>query len=172
MRHGPGDSAAATQRMQAVVRGDGAQTWRALGGAISPFPGVMTSTPITLLLRYFPGHSIPIPLQMRITESVCCRLKERDTAIEERSVRWAWRVTQGAGLEGHADCDADTRVSLVVHVIAIVSVDNVNVVGFIPVACPGVGPRINKAEPIAAVLKTRESADNHIGLTKDHELMA
>lgn len=58
MRHGSGDSAAATPLPR---RGDGAQTWRALGGAISPFPGVMTSTPITLLLRYFPGDSIPIP---------------------------------------------------------------------------------------------------------------
>jgi hypothetical protein len=78
----------------------------------------------------------------------------------------------GSGLERDTDCDADTRVSPVVHVVPIVSVANVNVVGFVPVACPRVWPRINKAEPIAAVLKAWESADDHVGLTEDYELMA
>lgn len=58
---------------------------------------------------------------------------------------------------------------MVVHVISIVSVDNVNIVGFIPTACPIAGPRVNKAEPIAAVLEARESANNHVGLTEDDE---
>jgi hypothetical protein len=78
---------------------------------------------------------------------------------------------QEACLERDADCDPDTRISPVVHVVPIVSVDEVNVVGFVPVACPGVGPRINQAKPVAAVLKARKSADNHIGFIEDHELM-
>jgi hypothetical protein len=75
-------------------------------------------------------------------------------------------------LERDTNCDANTRVSPVVHVVPIVSVANVNVVRFVPVACPRVWPRINKAEPIAAVLKAWESADDHVGLAEDYELMA
>ena len=72
-------------------------------------------------------------------------------------------------LHRNADCNADARISLVVHVISIVSVDNVNIVGLVPVVCPVAWPRINKAEPIAAVLEARKPANNHIGLAVDDE---
>ena len=57
----------------------------------------------------------------------------------------------------------------VVHVIPIVLIDNVNVVGFVPIVSPVVGPRINKTEPKATVLEARESANHHIRLVVNHE---
>lgn len=75
-------------------------------------------------------------------------------------------------LERDADRNADARITLVVHVISVVSIDNINVVGFVPVVCPGAGPRVNQAKPVAAVLEARESADNHIRLTKDDKGVA
>ena len=63
-------------------------------------------------------------------------------------------------LQRDVDRKADGRIPAVVHVIPIVSVDNVNVVGFVPVLCPGAWPRIDKVEPIATVPKAREPA-NH-----------
>jgi len=72
-------------------------------------------------------------------------------------------------LHRNADCNADARVPLVVHVISIVCVDNVHIVGFIPVVCPVTWPRINQSEPIAAVLEAWKAANHHIGLAVDHE---
>ena len=47
------------------------------------------------------------------------------------------------GLHRDADCDPDTWIPLVVHVIPIVLIDNINIVGLVPVVGPSVGPRIN-----------------------------
>jgi len=57
----------------------------------------------------------------------------------------------------------------VVHVISVVLIGNVNVVGLVPVVCPVVRPRIDKAEPESAVLEARESANHHIRLVVDDE---
>jgi hypothetical protein len=75
-------------------------------------------------------------------------------------------------LERNADRQADTRIPAVVHVVPIVLVDHVNVVGLVPVICPIAGPWVNKAEPIATVLKAGISADNHVRLAEDDEPMA
>jgi len=60
---------------------------------------------------------------------------------------------------------------MVVHVIPVVDVNNVNVVGFVPVVGPVVWPRISQGEPIAAVLEAREPANYHVGLAIDDEHM-
>jgi hypothetical protein len=60
-------------------------------------------------------------------------------------------------------------MSLVVHVISIVRVDNVNVVGLVPVVCPVAWPRVNKGEPVAAVLEARKSSNDHIWLAVNDE---
>ena len=73
------------------------------------------------------------------------------------------------GLHRDADGNANARMPAVVHVIPIVLIDNVNVVSLVPVVRPVVGPRINQAEPKAAVLEARESANHHVGLVIDHE---
>jgi len=57
----------------------------------------------------------------------------------------------------------------VVHVIPIVLIDNIHVIGLVPVVCPVVRPGINQTEPKAAILKTRESANHHIRLVVDDE---
>ena len=54
-------------------------------------------------------------------------------------------------------------------VVPIVSVDDINIVGFVPVVGPVPWPRVNKREPIAAVSEARETADNHVGLAIDDE---
>src|ERR1019366_172756 len=72
-------------------------------------------------------------------------------------------------LHRNADCDADTRVPLVVHVVPIVDVDNINFVGFVPIVGPVPWPRINQTEPKAVVLEAREPANHHIGLAVDDE---
>ena len=77
-----------------------------------------------------------------------------------------------ASLERDVDCYADARVPLVVHVIPIVFVDNVNVVCFVPIVRPIARPRVNKGEPIAAVLKARKSTNNHVRLAEDDERVA
>ena len=75
-------------------------------------------------------------------------------------------------LQRDADCNSDARVALVVHVIPIVSIDDVHVISLVPVGRPGGGPRVNQAEPIAAVLEAREAANNHVRLAKDNEAVA
>ena len=72
-------------------------------------------------------------------------------------------------LHRDADCDPDTWIPLVVHIIPIVLIDNINIVGLVPVVGPSVGPRINYTEPKAVVLEARESADHHIRLVVDDE---
>ena len=57
----------------------------------------------------------------------------------------------------------------VVHVVSVVLIDNVNVVGLVPVVCPVVRPRINQAKPKAVVLEAREPANHHVGLVVDYE---
>ncbi len=69
----------------------------------------------------------------------------------------------------NADCDADARIPLVVHVVPIIGVDDVNVVGFVPIVGPVSWPRINQTEPKAVVLEAGEAANNHIGLVVDDE---
>ncbi len=78
-------------------------------------------------------------------------------------------LVPGRGLHRDADGDADARISLVVHVIPIVLIDDIHVVGLVPVVGPSVRPRVNQAEPEAAVLEAWVSANHHIRLVIDDE---
>src|SRR6185369_5503977 len=65
-----------------------------------------------------------------------------------------------ARLQRDADRNPNGRVPTVVQVIAVVDVSDINVVGVVPVIRPIFWPRINKTEPIAAVLEAGISAHN------------
>src|ERR1035438_1851750 len=52
-------------------------------------------------------------------------------------------------------CKQDSRIALVGQIISAVGVNNVDIVGVVPISGPVFGPGINYAEPKAAVLKTR-----------------
>ncbi len=85
------------------------------------------------------------------------------------SFREYYELVPGQDLQGNADGDADARISLVVHVIPIVLIDDIHVVGLVPVVCPSVRPRVNQAEPEAAVLEAWVSTNHHIRLVIDDE---
>ena len=60
----------------------------------------------------------------------------------------------------------------VAEVVAVVHVINVNVIGLIPVRCPGFRPRINNREPEAAVLEARASVDDDHGRAVHAEIVS
>jgi len=57
------------------------------------------------------------------------------------------------------------------QVIAVIGVGYVHVIGVVPVIRPGLGPRVNEADPIAVVLEAGISANNKERLVIDSELM-
>ena len=57
------------------------------------------------------------------------------------------------------------------QVIAVIDVDYVHVIGVVPVIRPGLGPRVNEADPIAVVLEARISSNNKEWLVINSELM-
>ena len=65
------------------------------------------------------------------------------------------RQTVSSEIDG--DCNSFARIVRVVHVIPAVHVIDVDVVGVVPVC----RPRLNKSEPIAAILEARISADQN-----------
>ena len=75
-------------------------------------------------------------------------------------------------LHRNTDRNADVRISLVIHVIAIVCINDVNIFGFVPVIRPVGRPWVNHAEPVSAVLEAREAANNHIRLAIDNKRMS
>src|SRR5271157_893161 len=72
-------------------------------------------------------------------------------------------------LHRHADRDADVWVSAVIHVVPVVRINHINIVCLIPVVRPRIRPGIDHAEPIASVLKTRETANHHVRLVVNNE---
>jgi hypothetical protein len=68
-----------------------------------------------------------------------------------------------------ADCDPVIRVSAIAQIISAIVVIHPNVIVFIPIASPVLRPRINEAEPVAAVLKAAISANIHHWETVDAE---
>ncbi len=75
-------------------------------------------------------------------------------------------------LQRNTNGDTYVRISGVVHVVPVVLVDDINIVGLIPVVCPRVWPGIDHTEPIASVLKARESTHHHVRLVVDDEPIA
>src|ERR1035437_10041160 len=64
-------------------------------------------------------------------------------------------------LHGYIHREHDSWIAPVDQIVPIVGIDNVYIVGVIPIRCPVFGPWINHAEPKAAVLKTRIPAVHH-----------
>ena len=60
---------------------------------------------------------------------------------------------------------------MVVQVIAVIGIDDINVVIVVPVIPPVFWPRVNGSDPIAAVLEARVSANNQEGQAIDSESM-
>ena len=62
----------------------------------------------------------------------------------------------GSRLQGDADCNSRAaRIPAVIQVVAIVGVQEIHVVGLVPIVSPVFGIRIHDTEPIAAVLEAR-----------------
>ena len=72
-------------------------------------------------------------------------------------------------LHRDADCNTNAGISLVVHVVPIIGIDNVNIVGLVPVVGPRLWPGIDQCEPKAVVLEAWKTTDDHIGLVVDDE---
>jgi len=70
-----------------------------------------------------------------------------------------------------ADRDADTRISSVEQVIAVINVVDIYVVVVVPAISPFARPWIHKADPIPAVLKPWVSANGHGGKATDAKSM-
>ncbi len=60
---------------------------------------------------------------------------------------------------------------MVVQVIAVIGIDDINVVIVVPVIPPVFRPRVNGSDPIASVLEARVSAHNQEGQAVDSESM-
>ena len=68
-----------------------------------------------------------------------------------------------------ADCNAILGIAAVVQIIPVSRVVNVHIIIFVPVVRPILRPRVNNAEPKAAVLEARISADHYHGVAVDAE---
>ena len=81
-------------------------------------------------------------------------------------------LSRGSPVESlHRDTDRNScaRIPAVIQVIAAIGVDNINIVGIVPIVAPVFRPRINRTEPIALVLKAWKSAHNQKGKARDAE---
>jgi hypothetical protein len=74
-------------------------------------------------------------------------------------------------LHRDADCNSDIGIPAVVHVVAAVSIDNINVVVVVPVVSPVFRPRVKGTDPITTVLEARVSAHNLEGEAVDAKPM-
>ena len=74
-------------------------------------------------------------------------------------------------LHGDADRNPHVGVPAVVHVIAVVGVDNIDIVVVVPVISPVFRPGVNRTDPIALVLEAGISADNQERQARDAEFV-
>jgi hypothetical protein len=74
-------------------------------------------------------------------------------------------------LHRDADCNSDIGIPAVVHVVAVVGIDDINVVVVVPVISPILRPRVKGTDPIATVLEARVSAHNFEGKAVDAKSM-
>ena len=70
-------------------------------------------------------------------------------------------------LHRDADCNSDIGIPAVVHVVAVVGIDNINVVVVVPVISPVFRPRVKGADPITLILEARVSPHNLKGKAVD-----
>ena len=75
------------------------------------------------------------------------------------------------GLERDTNCDSGVGIPAVVEVIAVVDIADIDVVVVVPVLPPVFRPRVNRTDPIAAVLEARISAYNQERQAIDSESM-
>jgi hypothetical protein len=69
----------------------------------------------------------------------------------------------------NGDCDSIPGIPTVVHVIAVPGVIDIHIIVVVPVVWPVFWPRVNNAEPEAAVLKAGIPANHHHGVAVDAE---
>jgi len=74
-------------------------------------------------------------------------------------------------LHRNADCKSDIGIPAVVHVVAVVSIDDINVVVVVPVISPVFRPRVKGTDPITLVLEARVSPHNLKGKAVDTKPM-
>ena len=72
-------------------------------------------------------------------------------------------------LHGDADRNPHVGVPAVIHVITVVGVDNIDIVVVVPIISPICRPRVNRADPIALVLKAGISTYNQERKARDAE---
>jgi len=81
------------------------------------------------------------------------------------------RSLHSTALHRDANRNSDGGISAVEQVIAIVNVDDVDVIGVKPVICPGPRPWVNETNPITLVLETRISTNHQERKPVDSEPM-
>lgn len=74
-------------------------------------------------------------------------------------------------LHGDADRNPDIRIPAVVHVVAVVGVDNIDIVVVVPIISPVCRPGVNRTDPIALVLKAGISTHNQEWQPRDAEFV-
>lgn len=74
-------------------------------------------------------------------------------------------------LHREADRDPNVGIPAVVQVVAVLNIDDINVIVVVPVTSPVFRPGVNGSDPIATVLETRVSANNQERQATDSEIM-
>ena len=85
---------------------------------------------------------------------------------------WGWAGTSPTKpLHRDADGNSNPGIPAVIHVVPVVDVRNIDVIGVIPVICPGPRPWVNETNPIPPVLETRISTNHLVRKPVDSEPM-
>jgi hypothetical protein len=79
------------------------------------------------------------------------------------------RGSPGESLHRDTDRNSGARIPAVIQVVAAIGVNDINIVGVVPIVPPVFGPWVNGTEPIALVLEPRKSAHNQEGKARDAE---
>jgi len=74
-------------------------------------------------------------------------------------------------LHRNADGNSNPGIPAVIHVVPVADVRNIDVIGVIPVICPGPRPWVNETNPIPLVLEARISTDDQERKPVDSEPM-
>jgi len=74
-------------------------------------------------------------------------------------------------LHRNANGNSNPGIPAVIHVVPVVDVRNIDVIGVVPVICPGSRPWVNETNPITLVLETRISTNHQERKPVDSEPM-